>query len=301
MIGHTLATLLGFGGGLPGQTPPPVPTDAKPYPVVADIEFAEGPIFDARGNLYFVNYLRNGTIGVKTPDGTVRVLCETDGRANGLKIDAQGYIIAADYAARRVLRIKPDGREVKVLADSCGGTPFLGLNDVCLDRAGNIYASQCENATVANPIGAVFRISPDGGEVVLVADGIAYANGLAVSPDQKRLFVAESDANSVIAFDLQPDGTGTNRQLIHQFPDATADGMMLDEFGRLWVARWTHGTVDVLSQEGELLGSLDAGGTQVTNLCWWGHQLYVTVAGQHSIHRFDVGCRADGNGVNREP
>ena len=49
--------------------------------------------------------------------------------------------------------------------------------------------------------------------------------------------------------------------------------------------------MDVFSQEGELLGSLDAGGTQATNLCWWETQLYVTVAGRHSIHRFDVGCR----------
>lgn len=292
MTGNALTILTAFGGVLMGQLPPPIPTDATPYPVVADISFAEGPIFDARGNLYFVNYLRNGTIGIKTPDGTVRVLCETGGRANGLKIDAEGYIIAADYGGRRVLRISPDGTEVKVHASSCGGKPFLGLNDVCLDQVGYIYASQCENATKENPIGAVYRISPDGSEVILVADGIAYANGLAVSPDQKRLFVAESATNSVIAFDLQPDGTGTNRQTIYEFPDETVDGMMFDEYGRLWVARWTHGTVDVISQTGEFLGSLDAGGTQVTNLCWWDTQLYVTVAGRHSIHRFDVGCRA---------
>ena len=292
MLGHVIAAILGFGGGPPGQTPPPIPTNAKPYPVVADIDFAEGPIFDALGNLYFVDYVRNGTIGVKTPDGTVRVLCETGGRANGLKVDAQGYLIAADYPGKRVLRIKPDGSEVKVLADSCGGKAFLGLNDVCLDQAGNVYASECENSSKDSPTGVVYRISPDGSQVVQVAGAMAYPNGLAVSPDKQRLFVSESAANRVIAFDLQPDGTGANRRVIHQFPDETADGLMFDEFGRLWVARWTHGTVDVLSQDGKLLGSLDAGGTQVTNLCWWQTQLYVTVAGRHSIHRFDVGCRA---------
>jgi gluconolactonase len=291
LIGQAIASLFGLGQSLPSQGPPPIPQDLKPRPVVADIEFAEGPIFDAEGNLYFVNYLRNGTIGKRTPDGTVRLLCETGGRANGLKIDAEGFITAADYAGKRVLRISPDGQSVETWADSCGGEPFLGLNDVCLDLKGYIYASQCEGATVDNPVGAVFRISPDGKDVVRVADGIAYANGLAVSPDQRRLFVAESAANSVIAFDLQADGTGANRELIHQFPDETVDGLMFDEHGRLWVARWTHGTVDVLSQDGELLASLDAGGTQVTNLCWWEEQLYVTVAGEHSIHRFDVGCR----------
>jgi len=290
MIAQTLAVML--GGCLPGQTPPPIPTDAQPYPVVADIDFAEGPILDSRGNLYFVDYVRNGTIGVKTPDGTVRVLCETGGRANGLKVDAEGYLIAADYEGKRVLRIKPDGSEVKVLANSCAGRPFLGLNDVCLDQAGNIYSTQCEGSSKEQPTGVVYRISPDGSQVLQVAGGMAYPNGLAVSPDQKRLFVSESGENRVIAFDLQPDGTGANRRVIHQFPDETADGLMFDEFGRLWVARWTHGTVDVLSQEGDLLGSLDAGGTQVTNLCWWGTQLYVTVAGRHSIHRFEVSCRS---------
>jgi len=274
-----------------GGDPPPIPEDAQPYPVVADIDFAEGPIFDAEGNLYFVNYLRSGTIGVKTTDGTVKVLCETGGRANGLKIDAEGYIIAADYGKKRILRIHPSGDPIEVLTDEFEGKPYIGQNDVCLDLAGNIYFSECGTATVENPIGAVCRIAPDG-TVNVVADGIAYANGLAVSPDQTTLFVAESAANRVLAYDLQPDGTGANKRVVHQFPDATVDGLMFDEYGRLWVARWTHGTVDVISQDGELLGSLDAGGTQVTNLCWWEDQLYVTVAGQHSIHRFDVGCRA---------
>ena len=53
------------------NTPPPLPEKITPYPVVANIDFAEGPIFDSHGNLYFVNYLRNGTLGKMTPDGTV--------------------------------------------------------------------------------------------------------------------------------------------------------------------------------------------------------------------------------------
>lgn len=270
---------------------PPIPTDLEPYPVVADIEFAEGPIFDRDGNLYFVDYIRNGTIGKKTPDGTIRVLCETGGRANGLKIDAEGFIIAADYEKRRVLRVHPETGEVRVLTDSFNGQPYIGQNDVCLDLAGNIYFSECGTATRENPVGAVYRIAKDGA-VNLVADRIAYANGLAVSPDQTRIFVSESATNSILCFDLTADGRGINRRVVIEFPDATADGLMFDEYGRLWVARWSHGTVDVVSQEGELLGSIDAGGTNVTNLCWWEDQLYVTVAGRHSIHRFAVGCRA---------
>jgi len=53
------------------KTPPPLPEKITPYPVVANIDFAEGPIFDKEGNLYFVNYIRNGTLGKMAPDGTV--------------------------------------------------------------------------------------------------------------------------------------------------------------------------------------------------------------------------------------
>ncbi|HOS95792.1 MAG TPA: hypothetical protein PLQ54_20965, partial [Armatimonadota bacterium] len=109
---------------------PPVPQDVEPYPVVADIDFAEGPIFDAYGNLYFVDYIRNGSIGVKTPEGEVRVLCQTGGRANGLKVDAEGFLIAADYEGKRILRVDPAGADIRVLTQRFEDRPYIGPNDV---------------------------------------------------------------------------------------------------------------------------------------------------------------------------
>lgn len=280
------ATLLAL---MAQPTPPPVPTDARPYPVVGDVDFAEGPIFDRDGNLYFVNYVRNGTIGRKTPDGTASVWCETGGQANGLKVDGEGWIVAADYGGKRILRIHPGGDPITVLTDSFEGQPYLGPNDVCLDLAGNVYFTDPTGSGADNPIGSVYRIDTDG-VVRRLVTRLAFPNGLAVSPDQSKLFLAESGTNRLLAFDLSPDGDATNQRVVRQFPDDTLDGIMFDEFGRLWIARWTHGTIDVVSQDGELLGSIDAGGDQVTNLCWWGNDLYVTVAGRHSIHRFAVGC-----------
>jgi sugar lactone lactonase YvrE len=68
--------------------------------------------------------------------------------------------------------------------------------------------------------------------------------------------------------------------------------MMFDEHGRLWIARWTNKTVDVVDVDrGAILASYPAGGDGVTNLCFWGESIYVTVSGQHSIHRMDVGVR----------
>jgi gluconolactonase len=276
---------------------PPLPDEVEPYPVVADIAFAEGPIFDQHGNLYFVNYHTLGTIGRRTPDGTVSVWVHTGGQANGLKVDRAGNVIVADYGGKRILRVHPITRQLEVLTDEYEGKPYLGTNDVCLDLAGNIYFSDPTGSSKDNPIGAVYRIqmSADNAveKVTRLADGLAFPNGLAVSPDQKRLYVAESDTNRLLCWDLQPDGSITRKRTIIQFPTDTLDGIMFDEYGRLWIARWTNGTVDVVDVEkGELLKSYPAGGDQVTNLCWWGTSLYVTVAGQRSIHRMDVGVRS---------
>jgi gluconolactonase len=285
---------------MPETLTPPLPESVEPQPVVADIAFAEGPIFDQAGNLYFVNYHTLGTIGRRTPDGTVSVWVHTGGQANGLKVDAAGHLIVADYGAKRITRIHPITRKIEVLTDSYEGTPYLGPNDVCLDRAGNIYFTDPTGSGKEKPIGAVYRItsrgsdfqSDNGARVTRLADGLAFPNGLAVSPDQQRLYVAESGTNRLLCWDLAADGTVSGMRVVIEFPTDTLDGLMFDEAGRLWIARWTNQTVDVVDvEQGVLLKSYPAGGDQVTNLCWWEDSLYVTVAGQRSIHRLEVGVK----------
>lgn len=278
-----------------GSEAAPLPEAVEPYPVVADIAFAEGPIFDQAGNLYFVNYHTLGTIGRRTPDGTVSVWVHTGGQANGLKVDAAGNLIVADYGGKRITRIHPVTRKIEALTDNCNGEAYRGPNDVCLDRAGNIYFTDPTGSGKEKPIGAVYRIAMEGKTVqgvTRLAEGLAFPNGLAVSPDQKRLYVAESGTNRLLCWDLTPEGMVSNKRVTLEFPSDTLDGIMFDEAGRLWIARWTNKTVDVVDVEkGELLKSYPAGGDQVTNLCWWGTNLYVTVAGQRSMHRMEVGVR----------
>lgn len=272
---------------------PPLPQQLTPHPVIANIDFAEGPTFDDDGNLYFVNYLVSGTLGRMQPDGTVGVWVHTGGLVNGLKYDGKGHIVGADYGANRVTRFDIRTREMEVLTDSFEGRPYLGTNDVCLDLKGNVYFSD-PGADEAKPVGGVYRIEMDTDNqpagVTQLDDELPYPNGLAVHPDQTRFFLATSGTNSIIEYDLGEDGRLSNRRLVHEFPDLTVDGIQFDEYGRLWVARWLHGTVDVLDVEsGDILVSYPMGGDGVTNLCWWEKSLYVTVAGRHSIERLDVG------------
>lgn len=272
-----------------------LPERLTPYPVVANIEFAEGPIFDQDGYLYFVNYRSRGMLGRMAPRGLVEAWIDTGGVVNGLKYDGNDGLICADHGAKRVTRIDTKRKLMQVLTDSFEGRPYLGPNDVCLDLAGNVYFS--DPGIDSDPVpGAVYRIAMEGpeepGAVTLVAGDLPYPNGLAVHPDQRRLFVATSRTNSIVAFDLDGDGNASNQRLVHEFPNATVDGMQFDEHGRLWVARWLNGTMDVLDIEtGELVRSYPMGGDRVTNLCWWEDSVYVTVAGRHSIERLDAGVR----------
>jgi len=289
LIGSVLS-IGAIGLAMLPKTPPPLPEKITPYPVVANIDFAEGPIFDGHGNLYFVNYVRNGTLGKMTPQGTVGVWCETGGQVNGLKVDSAGYVIGADAGAKRIIRVHPSGSPIEVLTEKFERKPYLSPNDVCLDMAGNIYFTDPSKETPEAPIGSVYRIDTTR-KVTRLTTGLKYPNGLAVTPDQRKLIVAETMTNRILSFDFQPDGSLGPAQTLYQFPNSSVDGIMFDEYDRLWVARWLNETVDVITLDGKLIAAIPAGGSKVTNLCFWGNSLYVTVAERHSIHRLDVGVR----------
>jgi sugar lactone lactonase YvrE len=257
---------------------------SAPYPVVANIDFPEGPTFDDKGNLYFVNYVRNGTIGCMEPDGSVRVWRRTDGLMLGLKCDGRGGLVATDYGRKRIVRFELEGIDESVLTYECDGHPYKGPNDLCFDRVGNLYFSDPgDNFTEA--VGAIYKREPSGA-VYRLDDNLRYPNGIAVSPDQDRLFVSETATHRILAYDLR-HGSVANRRVFHEFRSPGVDGIMFDTLGRLWVARWRNGTVDCLDGTGKFIASLEAGG-HVTNLCWWGNDLYVTVADRHSIHKLAI-------------
>jgi gluconolactonase len=296
-----LAGLLAGATAMPRDDSALLPEMVEPRLLVRDITFAEGPAYDSKGNLFFVNYKGNGNIGRRIPEGDVAVWLKLPDAAPGpggkavrafpfgLKVDAQDRLIVADYGGRRLLRIAAD-KKVETLADAHEGRPFNNPNDVCLDRAGNIYFTDPQGPD-KNSAGSVYRYSA-AGELTRLHSGLQYPNGLAVAPDQKTLYVAETWTRRVVAFDLARDGTLSKQRLVHQFTTPTVDGLAVDEHGRVWVARLDNKTVDVLSPAGKLLASYSVGGDRVTNLAWREKSLYVTVAGKvGAIFRLDVNVR----------
>jgi len=281
----------------------------QPEMYATGFEFAEGPALDAEGNLFMANYRRIGTIGRIAVDGTASVFCDLqktapvegrEVRANGLKITPQGRLIAADVGAGRLLRIAVDGTNVEVLADRWEGKRFDNINDVALDREGNIYFSDPGESTVDKPTGSVYRYAIKTAKVSRIATGLAYPSGLGVTPDQKHLCLSESARYRLLICDLTPGGEPSNQRVLIDFPTETRgeiiggatepDGLVFDSAGRVYVAMWTGGVINVVEvPSGKLIRQYDAGGNQVTNCHFHDGYLYTTVAAKEAVFRLKLG------------
>lgn len=282
---------------------------AMPELYATGFEFAEGPALDAAGNLYVVNYRHKGTIGKITPDGTAKVFCILDelapvegskSQANGLKVDSEGRLVVADAGIGRVLRIATDGKSAEVLAERFADQRFKSINEVALDRQGNIYFTDPGGSSVENPIGAVYRYDINTKKVKQVANNLAFPNGLGITPDQKQLVVAESKRYRLLIFDLLDDGEVTNQRVLYEFPLADEgnlrggkfepNGLIFDKQGRCYVAMGDGGVINVIDvASGKLLRQYDAGGANATNCHFHGPYLYVTVAAKEAVFRLELG------------
>ncbi len=289
----------------------------KPELYATGFEFAEGPALDAEGNLFVVNYRYNGTIGRISKDGTASIWCDLEdlvpleGRnpqANGIKLDPEGRLIVADAGAGRLLRISADGTQAEVLADRCEGMRFQSINDVALDARGNTYFTDPGGSSIENSVGSFYRYDIATKKTERLDTGLAFPNGLAVTPDQKHLCVAESQRYRILIYTFNEEGgIGLRRTLIN-FPTEDAgeirggkfdpDGMVFDAKGRLYVGMWTGGVVNVIEvPSGKLIRQYDAGGSKATNCHFFGSYLYTTVAAKEAVFRLKLGV--DGFSYNK--
>ena len=110
-------------------------------------------------------------------------------------------------------------------------------------------------------------------KVTRLATGLKYPNGLAVTPDQKQAHRCGNDDQPDSELSTSnPTGSLGPPKTVYQFPNSSVDGIMFDEYDRLWVARWLNATVDVITLDGKLVAEIPAGGSKVTNLCFWGQE-----------------------------
>jgi gluconolactonase len=234
----------------------------------------EGPACDRDGNVYAVNYRKEGTIGRTRPDGTSEVFVELPGKSigNGIVFDRTGQMFVADYTQHNVLQIDPRTRKISVFAHN----PKMNQpNDLAMAPDGTLFASDPGWKTGD---GQLWRIDKDG-STHLLAQGMGTTNGIEVSPDGSTLYVNESVQRNVWAFTLTPERNLTNKRLLRKFEDFGFDGMRADVDGNLYITRHGAGLVAVVSPQGEVLRTIPVLGSKPSNLCFGGpdgRTIYVT-------------------------
>jgi gluconolactonase len=246
----------------------------------------EGPACDQHGNIYAVNFARNGTIGMVSPEGLCGLFLELPegSTGNGIRFDSFGNMLVADYTGHNILTVDMVTRSTSVYAHN---DDLYQPNDIAIGVNNIIYASDPD---WSDACGRIWRIGLDR-RFVLLADGLGTTNGIEVSPDEHTLYVNETVQRNIWAFDLSSSGEISNKRLLINFSDYALDGMRCDIAGDLYVTRTEKGVIAKISSEGELLLEIPLYGKDCTNLTFGGpdgRTCYVTMADNGSIESFRV-------------
>jgi gluconolactonase len=263
-------------------------------------DWSEGPVWDRKGGYLLFSDIPRNSVMKWTPKDGISLFMKPSGYtgvapysrepgSNGLIIDAQGRLISMEHGDRRVSRMDPDGGK-RTLVDNYQGKRLNSPNDGVLHSSGDLYFTdppyglpkQAEDPRRELDFCGVFRLSADG-KLTLLTKEMTRPNGIAFSPDEKTLYVANSDPEQAVwkAFPVKADGTlGPSRV----FADVTAmagkfpglpDGMKVDRDGNLWATG--PGGVHIFAPDGTRLGRLDTG-EATANTAWGddGSTLYIT-------------------------
>jgi len=277
--------------------------DARIELLASGFEWSEGPLWiqDADGGyLLFSDIPRNSVMKWKQGQG-ISLFMKPSGYtgvtdygrepgSNGLTLDLQGRIIFCEHGDRRVSRLEKDGGK-KTLVDNYMGRRLNSPNDAAVKSNGDIYFT---DPPYGLPKGqrdprreldfcGVFRLSTSG-DLTLLSKKLTRPNGIAFSPEEKVLYVAQSDSKNPIidAFPLKPDGTLGRGKVLYDFASlmrkypGSPDGLKVDQHGNLFATG--PGGVYIITPEGKLLGRIHTG--KRTANCTWGNDgsvLYMTV------------------------
>jgi len=245
---------------------------------------AEGPAVDAEGNLYAVNFQKEGTIGIVRPNGEAGIFIELPEGSigNGIRFNSKGEMLIADYTGHNVLRVDMTTKAISVYSHE----PRMNQpNDIAIDDSDRVYAS---DPNWKEGTGNIWRIDTDG-TVTLLEANMGTTNGIEVSPGNDRLYVNETIQRKVWVYDLAPDGSVSNKRLLIEFPDFGMDGMRCDKNGNLYITRHGKGTIAIVSPEGELLREVETIGKLTSNVAFGGEDgktVYITLQDNGNVESF---------------
>ena len=255
--------------------------------------WTEGPVwFGDHDALYFSDIPNQRVLRYLARDNSVSVFLDPSNFANGHSRDRQGRLVSCEHGTRRVTRIEPDG-SVTVLADSFGRKKLNSPNDVVVKSDGSIWFTDPTYGILSDyegymappeqPVHGVYRIDGDTGAVTLVADDFIQPNGLAFSPDEAWLYIADSGASDDAAaprhirrFAVADDGTLRDAVPFAVIDNGIPDGFRVDSDGWIWCS--AADGVQVFDETGRLAGKIKVP-QRVSNLTFGGprkNRLFIT-------------------------
>ncbi len=243
-------------------------------PIAEGLGFVEGPMWLPDGSLLFSDTLNNRMH--RWRDGVLSVHREDAGGPNGMTLDLAMRIVGCEQDGRRVFRER-DG-VVEPVATHYGGKRLNSPNDIVVRSDGRIFFTDppygVTDETRELPYNGVFTIATNG-TMTLLATDFEKPNGLAFSPDERTLYIADTARHHVRAFDVAADGALSNSRVFAEMrEEGRPDGMKVDRDGRVYVCAYT---VQVFAPDGTPLGIIDC--PQLPANCTWGEDgstLFIT-------------------------
>jgi gluconolactonase len=270
---------------------PYVIAHAKMEVLHAGMRWSEGPVWFADAQCLLFSDIPNSQVLRWAEGQPVSVYRSFANHANGLARDRQGRLITCESGARRLTRTEPDGT-LTVIAERYQGKRLNSPNDVVVRADDTIWFTDPDYGILTDYTGDkaeselgrcnVFCLDSRSGELAIATDEMVKPNGLAFSPDEKILYVADSAASHgpelphhILAFDVV-DGRLRNRRLLAEIAPGIPDGIKVDVDGNVWSS--AADGVHCIAADGELIGKVRFPET-VANLAFGGlkrNRLFVT-------------------------
>jgi gluconolactonase len=233
--------------------------------------WAEGPAyFPAQRSLVWSDIPNDRMLRFDEATGETAVFRAPAGYSNGNTVDREGRLVSCEHGNRRVTRTEHDG-SITVLAERFEGKRFNSPNDVVVRSDGSIWFtdpaygidSDYEGHKADSEIGAchVYRVDPGSGAIRIAADDFVRPNGLAFSPDERLLYIADTGVSHmkdgpkhIRVFRVADDGKLSGGEVFATCTDAVFDGFRLDTEGRIWSSAGDG--VHCLEPDGTLIGKV---------------------------------------------
>ncbi len=296
--------------------------------IAEGLQFPEGPIAMADGSVVLVEIAR-GTLSRVSPDGTVEVIADCGGGPNGAALGPDGAVYVCnnggfswrqvngmllpglqpdDYTGGSIQRVDLDTGSVETLYTEADGWPLTGPNDIVFDRSGGFYFTDLGKGRERDfDRGGIYYATVDGSSIRTVTRPLVTPNGIGLSPDEDRLYYAETMTGRVRFWDLAEPGViadagaglsssqGAPSQLLGVVPDdGRVDSLAVDAEGNVCVATLGTGAVTAFSPTGSLRAIVPVpDDPMVTNVCFGGPELrtaYITASAFGTLRAHEWHC-----------